>query len=278
MGFFFKLNNMKLIKKIKTNIYEILDASIIETPLEKNLNIFLMILIFFNVLAVILETEDTLAIRYKGLFHWFEIISVIVFSVEYLLRLWSFTENNKFQRPFWGRVKYALSPMALIDLLAILPFYLPMFIPVDLRFLRALRLFRLFRLFKVSRYVKSLRTIKNVFVEKKEELLIAIFSVLLLLVFSSSLMYFVEHEAQPEKFTSIPAAMWWGIATLTTIGYGDMYPITAWGKFLGGIIALLGIGLFALPAGILASGFAGEIQKKETKKQKCPHCGHSFDN
>jgi len=111
---------------------------------------------------------------------------------------------------------------------------------------------------------------------KKEELLIAIFSVLVLLVFSSSLMYFVEHEAQHDKFASIPAAMWWGISTLTTIGYGDMYPITPLGKVLGGVIALLGIGLFALPAGILASGFAAEIQRKEGKEQSCPHCGKAI--
>lgn len=266
-----------MIKRIKSYIYELLDASIIETHLERNLNILLMGLIFLNVLAVILETEEALFLRYKSFFHWFEVVSVAIFSLEYLLRLWSCTENKKYKQPFLGRIKYAFTPMALIDLLAILPFYLPMFIPIDLRFLRALRLFRIFRLLKVSRYVKSLHTIKNVFIEKKEQLLITIFSVLILLVFSSSLMYFVEREAQPEKFSSIPAAMWWGMATLTTIGYGDMYPITTLGKFLGGFIAFLGIGLFALPAGILASGFAGEIQKKNHKEKKCPHCGQSID-
>jgi voltage-gated potassium channel len=260
-------------KRIRSKIYEFLDASVIETKLERNLNIFLMGLIFFNVLAVILETEEALYLRYKNYFHWFDVVSVAIFSLEYLLRLWSWTENEKFWRPILGRIKYALTPMAIIDLLAILPFYIPMFISIDLRFLRALRLFRLFRLLKVSRYVKSLRTIKNVFIEKKEELMITVFSVLILLVFSSSLMYFVEREAQPDKFTSIPAAMWWGMATLTTIGYGDMYPITTLGRFLGGVIAFLGIGLFALPAGILASGFASEIQKKNQKEIKCPHCG-----
>lgn len=121
--------------------------------------------------------------------------------------------------------------------------------------------------------MKSMRLIQNVLTGKKKEFFITIFSVLILLVLSSSLMYFVEREAQPEKFTSIPAAMGWGTATLTTIGYGDMYPITPLGKFLGGFIALLGIGLFALPAGILASGFAGEIQKREKKDKFCPHCG-----
>lgn len=266
-----------MIKRTRSKIYEILDASVIETRLERNLNIFLMGLIFLNVLAVILETEEALFLQYKNIFHWFEVISVAIFTVEYLLRLWSWTENEKFRHPFFGRIRYIFTPMALIDLFAILPFYLPMFIPIDLRFLRALRLFRVFRLLKVGRYVKSLRTIKNVFKEKKEELLITIFSVLILLVFSSSLMYFVECEAQPDKFSSIPAAMWWGMATLTTIGYGDMYPITTLGKFLGGFIAFLGIGLFALPAGILASGFAGEIQKKNEKEKKCPHCGQSID-
>lgn len=254
-----------------------MDATVIESKLERSINLLLMGLIFFNVLSVILETEHALFFRYRPIFHWFEVVSVLIFSVEYLLRLWSCTENVRYGHPLWGRVRYVLSPMAAVDLLAIAPFYLPMLIPVDLRFLRALRLFRLFRLLKLGRYMKSLRRIRNVFVEKKEELFIAIFSVLILLVLSSSLMYFVENEAQPDKFSSIPAAMWWGIATLTTIGYGDMYPITLLGKVLGGIIAILGIGFFALPAGILASGFTGEIQKQEKKERACPHCGKAIE-
>ena len=260
-------------KRVKKRFYELLDNSTIESKLERNLNIFLMGLIFLNVLAVILETEERLFLRFKVIFYWFEVASVLIFTVEYLLRLWSCTENPKFKHPLWGRIRFMLTPMAMIDLLAILPFYLPMLIKVDLRFLRVLRLFRIFRLLKLGRYVKSLRTINNVFKEKKEELFIAIFSVLILLVLSSSLMYFVERDAQPDKFTSIPAALWWGISALTTIGYGDIYPITLLGKMLGSIIAILGIGLFALPAGILASGFAGEIHKKDTGSGKCPHCG-----
>ena len=145
--------------------------------MERNLNILFMGLIFVNVLAVILETEEALYLQYKSYFHWFEVISVAIFSIEYLLRLWSCTENDKYRHPIYGRLRYILTPMALVDLLAILPFYLPMLIPVDLRFLRALRLFRVFRLLKVGRYMKSLRAIKNVFREK-EELLIATFSVL----------------------------------------------------------------------------------------------------
>jgi voltage-gated potassium channel len=264
-----------MLRRSRAKVHELIDAQAIQSRLERSLNIFLMGLIFLNVLAVMLETEAELYLRFKAFFHWFDAVSVLIFTIEYLLRLWSCTENERFRHPLWGRIRYLLTPLAVIDLLAILPFYVPMLIRADLRFLRALRLFRIFRLLKLGRYVRSLRTIRNVFRDNKEELLITIFSVLILLVFSSSLMYFVEHGAQPEKFASIPAAMWWGISTLTTIGYGDIYPITLLGKVLGGIIAILGIGLFALPAGILASGFAEEIRKKE--KKACPHCGQEID-
>ncbi len=256
--------------RMRKKIYELLDGTGIESKpeskLERKLDLSLMVLIFLNVLAVILETEESLYLHYRSFFRWFEVFSVLIFTVEYLLRLWSSTENPRFKHSLWGRTRFLFTPMAIIDLLAILPFYLPMIIPFDLRFLRALRLFRIFRLLKVGRYFKSLRVIKNVFQEKKEELLITIFSVLIFLVLSSSLMYFIEREAQPDKFSSIPAALWWGTATLTTIGNGEISPVTLFGKILGGTIAILGIGLFALPAGILASGFSGEINKKEQEE------------
>jgi len=151
----------------------------------------------------------------------------------------------------------------LIDLLAILPFYLPMIIPLDLRFIRAIRLLRLFRIFKIGRYSKSLNVLKDVIRNKKEELVLIIFVVLIMLVIFSSLMYFVERDVQPEAFASIPHAMWWAIITLTTVGYGDVYPITVLGKILGAMIAFLGIGMFALPAGILGSGLIEAIQKRD---------------
>lgn len=161
-----------------------------------------------------------------------------------------------------------LTPLAMIDLFAILPFYLPMIIPLDLRFIRAVRLFRLFRLFKIGRYSKALSLLKKVLKDKKEELILIIFVVFLLLIIFSSLMYFIEKEAQPEAFSSIPEAMWWGIITLTTVGYGDVYPITPLGKILGALIAFLGIGMFALPAGILGSGLVEVVRKKEVNTDK----------
>jgi len=152
-----------------------------------------------------------------------------------------------------------------------------MFTSFDMRFVRGIRLFRLIRVLKIGRYSTSLRTLVNVFKRKKEELIISVFSMFLLLIIVSSLMYLIEHNAQPEVFSSIPASMWWGIITLTTVGYGDVYPVTIVGKFCGSFIALLGIGLFALPAGILASGFAEEIHRKKVDTtETCPHCGKSL--
>ncbi|MBU7010980.1 MAG: ion transporter [Theionarchaea archaeon] len=262
----------------KRRIFEILEIAGEDDRTSRIFDIFLMGLIAFNVLAVVLETVESLFTTYGHVFEAFEFISIIVFSVEYVLRLWTCTESQTFKNPVTGRIRFALSPMALIDILAILPFYLPVMLPLDPRFIRALRLFRLFRLFKMGRYSESLQTLGNVMKAKKEEFVVTIFVLFILLVVASSLIYFVEHDAQPELFSSIPAAMWWGVATLTTVGYGDVYPITPLGKFLGAVIALLGIGMFALPAGILASGFAEELQKKGRKEKKiCPHCGKDID-
>jgi voltage-gated potassium channel len=172
--------------------------------------------------------------------------------------------------------------MALIDLAAILPFYLPMFVIIDLRFLRILRLTRLLRILKINRYTESLDMIKVVLYQKKEELSVTMFITFLLLLLSSSIMYYVETDVQPDAFPNIIAAFWWGVATLTTVGYGDVYPITVIGKILSGIIALLGIGLVALPTGIISSGFMDQMSQKrkpkEEKKKKsyCPYCGEKL--
>jgi voltage-gated potassium channel len=164
--------------------------------------------------------------------------------------------------------------MAMVDLLAILPALLPLIFTFDLRIIRFLRVFRLFRLFKMSRYVQSLNSLDDVVRAKKEELVVTLVMIGMLLLFSSSLMYIVETEAQPDKFPDIPSAMWWGVATLTTVGYGDVFPITPLGKLFGAFIALLGIGMFALPTGILASGFAEEIKRRHEKEKTCPPCPH----
>jgi len=261
--------------RIAGRVFEVLELRTPTDRVSRVFNISMMTLISLNVAVVILETVGGLSLRYATLFRRFEVFSVTVFTIEYIVRLWACTSDARLSRPIVGRVKYAFTLLAFVDLLAVLPFYLPLIIPFDLRFVRALRLLRIFRMFKLGRYSDSLKTLGAVLKQKREELFISVFVVFILLILSSSLMYYVEHEVQPEAFSSIPATMWWGVTTLTTVGYGDICPVTSLGKLLGAIIAFLGIGMFALPAGIFASGFAEEI--RSTRKVICPHCGKAIE-
>jgi voltage-gated potassium channel len=261
---------------LKKKIFEIVDASYDDQDATRFVNLGMLILIFLNIVAAILETETQFYSRHKALFDFFELFSVGIFTLEYILRLWTCTEDPKYKDPIWGRLRFALSPFMLIDLAAFLPFYIP-FWGMDLRMIRVVRLSRLFRLMKMGRYSKSLSTIQKVISNKKEEIGITIFLGAILLIIAASLLYILEHDAQPEAFASIPDAMWWAVVTLTTVGYGDVYPVTVLGKIVGAFIAILGIGLFALPAGIIASGFASELQAKNTEPIICPHCGKEMN-
>lgn len=258
---------------VKQLLFEILEVAPEGDKASRIFDIFIITLISLNVTAVVFETVESLSSQYALFFRFFELSSVLIFTVEYILRIWTCTANDMFRKPVTGRIRFMSTPMAIVDLLAILPFYLPMLIPLDLRIVRSLRLLRLFRILKVGRYSESIKTLGAVIKSKKEELVISMALVFILLLIASSFMYFVENEAQPEAFSSIPETMWWGVATLTTVGYGDVYPITVAGRVLGGVIAILGIGMFALPTGILASGFAEAIQRPREKKRACPHCG-----
>lgn len=260
--------------RLRLRVYRLLNPIESEEPAGRVLEAFLLFLIFGNMLALILESVESVRNAFGEYFLWFEFISVLIFTVEYVLRVWSAVESRKYTHPVKGRLRYMVSTMAIIDLLAIVPFYLA-YLPVDLIFIRAIRLFRLFRLLKVARNLKALKLIQTVVYERKEQIYLSIMFIAFLLIIISTLMFYVEHDAQPGVFSSIPASMWWGIETLTTVGYGDMLPITPLGRVLGGMISVLGIGLFALPAGILSSGLTEHLQKKGTrsKSRKCPHCG-----
>lgn len=238
---------------------------------------FIMLLIAVNVVAVALETVDPLYAEYESFFYWFEVVSVAIFSIEYAGRLWACTSREAYRNPILGRLNFAKRPMLLIDLLAILPFFLGPLLPADLRFLRALRLFRFFRLFKLARYSESMLAFSHVFHRKKADLVVAFSVTLILLVVSSSLMYFIETGAQPGEFESIPETLWWGVITLTTVGYGDVTPVTPLGRIIGGIVAMLGIGLFGLPASILASGFIEVRLEKDSDTAYCPNCGERIE-
>jgi len=235
-------------------------------------NYFMTVLIIVNVIAVILETVVSIHLEFNLLFSIIDAVSIAIFTVEYFLRLWICTLNPAYSHPVTGRLRYMVSAYAIIDLLSFLPFYLPAVIPVDLRMLRLLRMFRLIRVLKLGRYSRAMHTFHVVLSKTKEDLLLALSILFIVLVLASSSMYYAEHEVQPDKFASIPDAMWWAIVTLATVGYGDIYPVTALGRVIGAVVVVTGIAIFALPAAILSAGFIEEIQSR--KVQVCPKCGH----
>jgi voltage-gated potassium channel len=253
---------------------EILAHSKANDTVSKVFDTFILGLILFNIAAMIVESVESVRLLAPTWFTAFEYLSVAVFSAEYALRIWSCVEEPQYAGAIFGRLRFALSPLAIVDALAVLPFYLPFF-SVDLRVLRMFRLFRIMRIMriaKLARYSDSLQMLLRVVKSRKEQLFSAVFILLILLVVAASLMYYAEHDAQPKVFSSIPAAMWWAAATLTTVGYGDAFPITAIGKIMAAMIAMLGIGMFALPTGILGAAFLEDLDRRK-KPRQCPHCG-----
>ncbi len=247
-------------QRIKQRLYEIVAEPPEGDKIGNVVNIAILSLIAVNVMVGILETVPSLNAKMPEFFYYFEFVSVIIFTMEYVLRMWACTSQEQYRHWFKGRLKLALTPMALIDLFAIAPFYLQVLLGgVDLRFIRVLRLFRLFRLFRMGRLTKAFGTLALVFRRKKEELYIAVVVLIIVVIFSASLMYLVESKVPGTKFTSVPSAMWWSIITVTTIGYGDMFPTTPLGQFLGALIGFTGVCVFALPVAILGAGFIEEV-------------------
>jgi voltage-gated potassium channel len=272
---------------IKPRVYEILESRILEHPCGRLIAALLSILIFLNVIAAVLETDAAIFHSFGGMLDVFAVFSVLVFTVEYLLRVWCCTENPEFRDPVRGRLRYMRTPMAIIDLLVILPLLISPFLVASPGIFSLVRFSRIFWILKIGHYSASLKTLGRVLLAKRGEMFIAFFIMFVLLILGSALIYFAEHEAQPAKFSSVLASMWWGIETMATIGYGDMVPITPMGKVIAGIVALLGVGLFALPAGFLASGFIEEVNRKKEERLGvhremiagsaiCPHCGRDL--
>ncbi len=215
-----------------------------------------------SVLAAILETLESAVARWGAALRLTEAVAVATLTVEYLLRLWAAPEREAIgaRRPWRARLHYARSFVGVIDLLAFLPALVGRLVavPVDL-----LRLFRVLRLLKFARYTPALNLFAAVLRNERRALLATLLVVAVLLVFEASTMYILERDAQPQVFASIPHAMWWAIVTIATVGYGDMFPVTPGGRLFGGLVMVIGIALFAVPAGILATGFATEIRKRD---------------
>lgn len=259
----------------KKRVYEVLEVGGPGDRLSRIVDAFILLLIALNVLAIVAESVNAIEDAATGFLRTFEIVSIIIFSIEYGLRLWSCTSTEKYKAPVKGRLRFMITPSALTDLLAVLPFYvgfITAIVGIDLRVLRIFRLFRFFRLAKLARYSRAIRAIGSALYTRREELVVTVVIIFLLLVLASSAMYFAEHGTQPDKFSSIPASMWWAVATLSTVGYGDVVPMTPVGRLLAAVIAFLGIGIFALPTGILGSAFVEQMEKHKGPTL-CPSCG-----
>ncbi len=246
---------------LRQRAYEVLDVGRKDDKLSEWADIALITLISLNVLTVIIESVPGIYAAAPGFFNSFEVFSVVVFTIEYVFRVWSAPEypEKKYRHPLWGRLRFMLTPMQMLDLIVILPFYLVFFVQVDLRMLRVLRLLRVFRL---TRYSSSMGLLIQVLREEARNIGAALFVLFLLIIMSASLVYLAEQEAQPVAFGSIPAALWWAVITMTTIGYGDVVPITVLGRICGAVIGIISVGMVALPAGLLASGFSEALRQR----------------
>lgn len=249
-------------KTLRQRVHRILSPHTESGQSHRFFEYILMALIVTNVCAVMLETVNDIGEKWRGELFLFEAVSVAIFTIEYVLRIWTSVEPPSHEGSSWSkRLRYMLSPMAIVDLLAIVPFYLSMFIAIDLR---TLRLLRLTRLIKLGRYSHSMQNLINVFRKEIRVLAAALSVLMIIMIIAATGIHFIEKDVQPEHFGSIPASLWWALVTLTTVGYGDVVPVTILGKIFGGFIIILGVGVFALPAGILASSFTAQMHSKRS--------------
>lgn len=255
---------------IKSRIFRVIDDHTSKRLPNRLFHTILFALILLSSSLLILETVKDIYGSYKSLFLALELFTMIFFTAEYLLRIYTCTELKEYRHPFIGRLSYVFTPLMLIDLLSVIPFYMILFSSEYSGFY-LFSIFRVLRLLKAIRYVNAFRIIGEVFYLKRAQLFVSFIFILFVFVFASSIIYIAEKNAQPDKFSNIPAAMWYTIATITTVGYGDIYPITVIGKVTGGLISMMGLILFAIPTSILTSGFLKVNQQK--KEEKCPHCG-----
>jgi voltage-gated potassium channel len=247
---------------LRKKIFQLLEGDIYESSPARHINSLLIALILLNVVAVILESDKEINQNYAILFSLFETFSVSVFSIEYLIRVWSCIEKHDFKHntPLKKRLYYMISPIAIVDLIAIAPFYISFFIVMDLRYLRLLRVLRLL---KLTHYFNDFNIFLTVLVKELKNIAAAIMVMMFLIIIAASLMYALESEAQPEVFGNILHSFWWAVVTMTTVGYGDVIPETTLGKVIATIIMLIGVALVALPTAILAAGFSEELRERK---------------
>ena len=259
-----------MLESQRQTLFHILHKPLPHSHAARWVNYSLAALIVITSIAVALETLPALSLKYRHAFVTLEIAATGIFIVEYLLRLWVCVEQTRLSHPLWGRLRYALQPLPLLDLIVIIT----CFAPLDLRFLRVFRLTRLLRVMHLDEYDQSFQTIWHAIQRRKNMLIVSVILMLIAIYWSAALLYMVEHSVQPDKFGSIPETLWWAVVTLTTIGYGDITPITPLGKIIAGILAIFGIGIFALPTAIMTAAI---LDAGTGHSHVCPRCGHHYE-
>lgn len=249
--------------KLKARVWELVETAEGDDLPSRLIDVFILALIVLSVVLLILDSVPGMLAPYAPAIRAFELFVIVVFTVEYLLRLWSCTADPNYNSPVRGRIRFALTPLALVDLAAIGPFYVPWLFPSGLLVLRVLRLVRLLRLYKVGRYAEAPRLVIRAFNRRRAELLAAVFVLFLLLISMGSLLYLAENPDRPDVYSSIPVSMWWSLLALT--GNGQTPPITLAGRLIAAAIAVIGVGLFALPAGLLAAAFSEEMGSEDAR-------------
>ena len=245
----------------RRRLYEIVEVGAGEDTLSRFYDFFSVGIILINLLSTMFSTFDYMELHYGHLLNIVEFVTVVFFTIDYVLRFYT----AKYAYP--GRSeresvrKYATSFTGIIDLFSFLPYYMPFFFPAGLSVFRMLRVVRIFRLFRVNAYYDALNVITEVLNKKKQQLISSVFIILVLMLASSLCMYSLEHEAQPEVFRNAFSGMWWSVSTLLTVGYGDIYPITVLGRILGIVITFLGVGMVAIPTGIISAGFVEQYSE-----------------
>ena len=264
----------------RDKVHDILEPGADEHTPSRWFDYFVMTLIGLSVTGVAFLSFKALDPTVKTAVGFVELFTAVVFTLEYGLRIW--TADLKFPDAKIPILAFIKSTYSLTDLMAILPIYVPLFFPGDASVAKLCTMLLLLRIFKLARYSKAVDIIIKVVKKEKQALLATLMIIMVTVFIASCLVYFAENDAQPDKFTDIPTAFWWGIVTLTTVGYGDVFPITLWGKIVGGFLAISGIFVVALPVGIMSAGFLEEIKRsnkvEDEKSCKCPHCGKEIEN
>ncbi|MCC5921066.1 MAG: ion transporter [Cyclobacteriaceae bacterium] len=230
------------------------------------IDMLVLFMILLSVLIIIFESVPEYNEKYADIFFYLDWVTITFFAIEFFIRWLTATGNKDFADSKYPRLKYFFSLGGQIDFWAFFPFLIPAIFGFDLRQFKLLRIFRIIRIFKTVRYSQSITILKNIFQNKKQDLIISMVSILFLLIIASSLMYLFEREVQPEHFNSIPKCLWWAAITATQVGYGDVVPISFLGRVIGVAVAFMGIGVFAIPAGIIAAGYTDEMEKRRKRE------------